>query len=224
MKKKIAMIPVREGSKRLTRKNYIEIDGVPIFERQIQKTLESDCFDEIVLNSEDESLLSVAKKLGVEFYLRERYLANDNATSDQVVLDFFNNYIVKDDCFLCWVNTASPLTTIADISSFCSIIDETDCSSIVTIRQSIGHILYDGTPLNFTPEGGFAQTQNLKSVFEFNYALMGWAPRCIKDLEKGMLFGEGTQYFSSSFFSNILLKKREDLELITSLVSKGVCS
>ena len=141
-----------------------------------------------------------------------------------MVLDFFENYIKQDDVFLCWLNTASPLTTMNDIVSFCSLIDTSGCASIVTVRQSIGHIFYDGAPLNFTLDGGFAQTQNLKPVFEFNYALMGWAPECFEELANGTLFGNGVQYFRSSFFSNILLKKREDLELIDSLVSKGVCS
>jgi len=224
VKKKIAMIPVREGSKRLTRKNYIEIGGVPIFERQIRKAIESNCFDRIVLNSEDKSLKTVATALGIDFYLRDKDLANDTATSDQVVLDFFENFIKQEDIFLCWLNTASPLTTLSDIVSFCSMIDTSGCPSIVTVRQSIGHILYDGAPLNFTLDGGFAQTQSLKPVFEFNYALMGWAPECVEDLANGTLFGNGSQYFLSSFFSNILLKRREDLELIDSLVSKGMCS
>ena len=224
MKKKIAMIPVREGSKRLTRKNYIEIDGVPIFERQIRKAIDSNCFDKIVLNSEDENLKAVAKKLGIDFYLRDKNLANDTATSDEVVLDFFENFIKQDDFFLCWLNTASPLTTMKDIVSFCSMIDTGGCRSIVTVRRSIGHILYDDIPLNFTLNGGFAQTQNLKPVFEFNYALMGWSPECVEELAMGTLFGKGSQYFVSSFFSNILLKRREDLELIDSLVSNGVCS
>ena len=87
----ICMIPVRKGSERLAKKNYLKIDRFTVLEIALNKAIKSNAFDRIYINSDDPSLEEVALRLGVNFYLRDEKLASSQATSDQVVLDFFNN-------------------------------------------------------------------------------------------------------------------------------------
>ena len=86
----ICMIPVRKGSERLAKKNYLKIDRFTVLEIALNKAIKSNAFDRIYINSDDR-LEEVALRLGVNFYLRDEKLASSQATSDQVVLDFFNN-------------------------------------------------------------------------------------------------------------------------------------
>ena len=88
----ICMVPVRQGSVRLARKNYLKIGQYTVLEIALLKALESKVFDRIVVNTDDPLLKDVATKMGVDFYLRQIDLASSQATSDQVVLDFFNNF------------------------------------------------------------------------------------------------------------------------------------
>ena len=88
---KVCMVPVRKGSERLAKKNYLQIGRYTVAEITLLKALLSKVFDKIVLNTDDPELEEISLKLGVEFYLREKTLASSNATSDQVVLDFFEN-------------------------------------------------------------------------------------------------------------------------------------
>ena len=92
----ICMIPVRKGSQRLAKKNYLQINGNPVYEMAIEKALSVNLFDKVVLNTDDPNLESVVTKYGIDFYLRESKLASSEATSEMVVLDFFKKY----NCFI----------------------------------------------------------------------------------------------------------------------------
>ena len=47
----ICMIPVRKGSQRLAKKNYLKINGKTIYQIAIEKALSANLFDKIVLKS-----------------------------------------------------------------------------------------------------------------------------------------------------------------------------
>ncbi len=210
----ICMVPVRQGSERLTRKNYLKIGEFTVLEITLLKVIQSKVFDRIVVNSDDPALEEVTSRMGVDFYLRNEELATSSATIDQVILDFFNN-IDGDRVFL--VNTVSPLTTIGDIRSFVNIGQEVSWRSAVSINPALVHVFYANDPLNFKWEGGFARTQDLEPVICLNYATMGWHRKMAKRLESGQLFDESTRLVESSKWSSFLLKTKEDLEVIRTL-------
>jgi CMP-N-acetylneuraminic acid synthetase len=92
------MVPVRKGSVRLPKKNYLKIGNLTVLEITLQKAIKSEVFDRIVLNTDDPTLEEVASRQGVDFYLRNDDLASSHATSDQVVLDFL--IIMREtECF-----------------------------------------------------------------------------------------------------------------------------
>lgn len=210
----ICMIPARKGSERLAKKNYLKIGDLTVLEIALQKAIKSNVFDRIVVNSDDPNLEEISDKHGVNFYLRPSDLASSDATSDQVVLDFLNNYEGKK---FFWVNTVSPLQTISDIQNFVKTAMEDSWKSGVSYTLSQVHAMYDGNPLNFQWENGFARTQDLKSIKFFNYAMMGWSRDMIDLLSQGQLFDKNTYLVESSKWSNFLLKKKEDMDLITML-------
>lgn len=205
------MVPVRKGSERLLKKNYLKIGDSSVLELALTKAIHAKVFDKIVLNTDDPNLEELALKLGIDFYLREEKLASSEATSDQVVLDFFNN-IEGDRLF--WVNTASPLQTINDIKNFVTLFQEGNWKSGVSVNTSSVHAIFDNKTLNFEWEKGFARTQDLKPVHTFNYAMMGWSRDMINILKKGQLFDDDTQLIESSKWSSFLLKNHDDMEFI----------
>ena len=208
------MLPVRKGSERLAKKNYLKIGQYTVLEIALLKALKCKAFDRVIINTDDPELEEVASKYGVNFYLRSKYLASSQATSDQVVLDFINHH--EGDQFY-WLNTVSPLQTISDIKNFVNISEENNWESGVTFNKSQVHLVYDNAPLNFQWKNGFARTQDLKPVKCFNYAMMGWSRKTIARLFDGKLFDEDTTLVESSKWSGYLLKNKDDLELITML-------
>tara|TARA_Y100001935_G_C17290398_1_gene502964 strand:- start:94 stop:744 length:651 start_codon:yes stop_codon:yes gene_type:complete len=209
------MIPVRRGSQRLPKKNYLEIGKLTVLETALLKAQKSKVFDRIVINTDDPLLEELASRVGVDFYLRNDALASSSATSDQVVLDFFNNNC-GDKVF--WLNTVSPLQTIKDIQTFVDTSHAENWKSGVSVNSPQVHALFSNKPLNFEWETGFARTQDLKAVNLFNYAMMGWHRDMVEKLARGQLFDEETYLVESSKWSSFLLKDREDLNFIKTLL------
>lgn len=210
----ICMVPVRKGSVRLAKKNYLKIGEFTVLEITLKKALISNVFDRVVINTDDPELEEISSRVGVDFYLRPDELATSEATSDQVVHDFLNNH--EGENFF-WVNTASPLQTISDIKNFVRVSDDKKWRSGVSYNLSQVHAIFNEKPLNFNWENGFARTQDLKYIKCFNYAMMGWSREMMSMLSKGQLFDQNTYLVNSSKWSSFLLKSKEDMALITSL-------
>ncbi len=207
----ICMVPVRQGSVRLAKKNYLKIGEFSVFEIALLKAIKSNVFDRIVLNTDDPELEEISIKMGIDFYLRRENLASSEASSDQVVLDFFENMNCER---VFWLNTASPLQTIDDVKNFVEKAHEVNWESGVSINSKTVHTLFNESPLNFEWKFGFARTQDLKPIKCFNYAMMGWHRTMINCLKSGQLFNENTCLVESSKWSGLLLKNKDDMNLI----------
>tara|TARA_B100000315_G_scaffold251316_1_gene285898 strand:+ start:1888 stop:2535 length:648 start_codon:yes stop_codon:yes gene_type:complete len=208
------MIPVRKGSQRLPKKNYLKINDKSVFEIAAIKAISLNIFDEIFLNTDDPSLQEISNKLGIKFYLRQVHLASSEATSDMVVLDFFK----KINCNrMFWLNTVSPLQTKKDILNFFNETILEDSHSSVAVSRHKVHACIENKPINFKWEENFSRTQDLKVLNSFNYSMMSWSRNMMECLENGQLFNEKTRFIETSKWCDFLLKTQEDFDLIKKL-------
>ena len=69
---KIAVIPVRSGSKRLPKKNYKSFNSRNLVEVARDKCLDSDIFDEIIISSDDVYFKRLVNCNKVKFLSRTR--------------------------------------------------------------------------------------------------------------------------------------------------------
>ena len=212
----ICMIPVRKGSQRLAKKNYLQLNGKAVYEIAIEKALSVNLFDKVVLNTDDPNLESAVTKFDIDFYLREPRLASSEATSEMVVLDFFKKYKCNR---VFWLNTVSPLQTIEDIKNFFNKTIDDDVQSSVAVSKHQVHVTFKGQPINFDWDQNFAKTQDMTPVLSFNYSMMSWHKDEIEMLEGGQLFNDSTMMIESSIWSSILLKSKEDFDLIEKLAT-----
>ena len=68
----IAVIPARGGSKRIPKKNIIEICGKPMLAWTIEAALQSKYIDEVLLSTDDEEIAEVGRKFGAKVpFLRD---------------------------------------------------------------------------------------------------------------------------------------------------------
>ena len=78
---KIAIILARGGSKRILRKNIIDLletnGGLTI-----EAAISSNCFENVVVSTDDEEIASIAKIYGAKFLLRTEAF-DDHATSSE---------------------------------------------------------------------------------------------------------------------------------------------
>ena len=63
---RICVIPARGGSKRIPRKNIKEFLGKPIIAYSIEAALESNCFDRVIVSTDDDEIAKIARLHGAE--------------------------------------------------------------------------------------------------------------------------------------------------------------
>jgi pseudaminic acid cytidylyltransferase len=83
----ICIIPARGGSKRIPRKNIRMFAGKPMIAHSILAARESGVFDRIVVTTDDQEIMQVAREWGAEVpFVRPPELSNDHAGTDAVVI------------------------------------------------------------------------------------------------------------------------------------------
>ncbi|WP_273001967.1 pseudaminic acid cytidylyltransferase [Pseudoalteromonas issachenkonii] len=82
----IAIIPARGGSKRIPRKNIKAFHGKPMIAYSIEAAVNSQCFDKIIVSTDDAEIAEVAIKHGAEVpFIRPDNISDDYATTLDVI-------------------------------------------------------------------------------------------------------------------------------------------
>lgn len=114
--KPLCIIPARGNSKRFPRKNLAMLKGIPLIAHTINAAKESGVFGAIIVSSEDEEILDVAKKYGVEGALRPEELSGDRVPIADVCLHVLKEYTGNDASeIFAMLQPTSPLRTGGDI-------------------------------------------------------------------------------------------------------------
>jgi CMP-N,N'-diacetyllegionaminic acid synthase len=136
--KVLAVIIARGGSKSLPRKNILSAGGRPLIAWTIEASLKSKSIDHVVLSSDDNEIIRVAKDWGCpETFCRPSYLADDTASSIDVVLHTLDQISGFDYVIL--LQPTSPLRSAVDIDmAFTHLLsnDAPCCVSICEVDQS----------------------------------------------------------------------------------------
>jgi pseudaminic acid cytidylyltransferase len=119
---KICIIPARGGSKRIPKKNIKFFLGKPIIAYSIKVALESNCFDEVIVSTDDPEISEVAKYFGAKVpFIRPTLLADDYADTISVVkhaIEWFDdkNQLISEVC--CLYATAPFVTKESILKSY----------------------------------------------------------------------------------------------------------
>ena len=83
---RLAVIPARGGSKRIPGKNIKLFGGQPIIARSIQAAIESQCFDRIIVSTDDVEIGKIALSYGAEVpFVRPPELSDDHTGTIPVI-------------------------------------------------------------------------------------------------------------------------------------------
>lgn len=92
--KSIAIIPARGGSKRLPRKNLIDLGGKPLVAHTIEAAIDSGLFGKIILSSDDDEILAIGDSYQeITNERREAELAGDKVK----VIDLIRQIAARRD-------------------------------------------------------------------------------------------------------------------------------
>ena len=111
----LAIIPARGGSKGVPRKNIRLLAGKPLIAWTIDEAKKSKYIDRLILSSEDEEIINVARKYGCEVpFRRPTELAQDDTSGIEPVIHALNTLKENYD-YVVLLQPTSPLRTVKDI-------------------------------------------------------------------------------------------------------------
>ncbi|GGW87181.1 acylneuraminate cytidylyltransferase family protein [Salegentibacter mishustinae] len=159
MKKLVAVIPVRAGSQRVKDKNFRPFAGKSLLEHKLEliKTLP---VDDIVVNTDSERAIEIAKEYGVNYHRREPYYASSKCSNSE-----FHHYLAKvtEGKEILVAQVTAPLIKR---ESYLKAIEEfykNDCNSLMSVKVLKEFIWYKGKPLNYSIE----KTPNSQDLPEY---------------------------------------------------------
>lgn len=83
---RLAVIPARGGSKRILRKNIKPFGGMPMIAWAIRTALQSQCFDRVIVSTDDPEIAQVAQAYGAEVpFVRPPELSDDHTGTVPVI-------------------------------------------------------------------------------------------------------------------------------------------
>lgn len=220
----IAMIPGRIGSTRLKMKNLALLGGKPLMSHVIEAAKAAGVFDRVIVNADHPIFEEIAAQCGAEFYLRPSALGSSTTKSDHVVYDFMQKHPAES---VAWVNPTSPLQTGEEIRTVVEYFRVHHLDSLITVKEEHVHGLVNGRPVNFDPEGAFAQTQELSPVQLFVYSVMMWRTKTFMAAfeQRGYaLFSGKIGYFPVGKLTGVIVKTAEDLQIAEALLKARPCS
>ena len=132
------IIPARKGSKRFPGKNKTILEGKPLIQHSIDFAIrEGVTPSQIWVNSDDEEILALADKSGVNSYIRSQHLADDFASTVAVLEDqiaFFRlNQIPCDAVIL--LQVTNPLRPSGLLKNSVKLFEESQRSSLCTFSR-----------------------------------------------------------------------------------------
>jgi CMP-N-acetylneuraminic acid synthetase len=106
-----AVIPARAGSKRVPGKNVRPVRGRPLVWYSIRAAQQCPTIGKIVVSSDDETILAIAREAGVEAHRRPAALASDIAPTFAVLKALYADWIERGDApdLLVLLQPTSPL-------------------------------------------------------------------------------------------------------------------
>lgn len=134
----LAIVPARGGSKGIPRKNIKVIAGKPLIAWTIEEAKKSKYIDKLILSSEDEEIINVAKQWGCEVpFIRPLELAQDNTAGIEPVIHAIKAINAKYD-YVCLLQPTSPLRKTEHIDGCiekCILNNSDSCVSISEVKK-----------------------------------------------------------------------------------------
>ena len=112
---RLCVIPARGGSKRIPRKNIKSFCGQSMIGYSIRAALDSQCFDQVIVSTDDIEIAEVAKSFGAEVpFMRPDELANDYTATIPVIkhaIEWFDEQGQSPEEVCCLYATAPFVTS-----------------------------------------------------------------------------------------------------------------
>jgi N-acylneuraminate cytidylyltransferase len=134
--KSLAIITARGGSKRIPRKNIRDFLGHPIIKYSIDAAVNANCFDEIMVSTDDREIAAIAEQFGavIPFY-RSEATSNHFASTSDVIEEVIFEYKKRGKAFqyCCCIYPTVPFIAADHLRQGFNILRSTGADSAIPV-------------------------------------------------------------------------------------------
>lgn len=139
MRRVLAVIPARGGSKAIPRKNIRLLLGRPLVAYTIDEARKCDYLDRLVVSTEDGETARICRGLGAEVVMRPPEFATDTAPTELAVIHVLETLAERDgyECdAVVTLEPTSPLRTHRLIDQCIEALWENDADSVISVKET----------------------------------------------------------------------------------------
>ncbi|GAA3792567.1 cytidylyltransferase domain-containing protein [Streptomyces phyllanthi] len=142
----LAVIPARGGSKGVPAKNLAPVGGVPLVARAVRECRAARLVTDVVVSTDDHAIAAVAREAGAEVVLRPAAIAGDTATSEAAVLHAVDAHEALHGApvdVVLLVQCTSPFIVREDIDGVAAAVVEQGADTALTVAPFHGFVWRD---------------------------------------------------------------------------------
>ena len=224
--KYLAVIPARGGSKRLPNKNILDLNGKPLIAWSIEAAKKSKKIDDVVVTSDSEKILNIAKQYNVKAIKRPDFLASDTATTFDAIKHAIETLDDKYE-YIVLLQPTSPLRNEKHIDEAIELLEQKNADAVISVCEMEHSPLWSNTlPENLSMNNFLRdEVKNKRSQdLDKYYRLNGAIYICKTD----RLLKEKTFFIKDKIYAYIMDRKSSvdiDDEIdfkLAEILSKGI--
>ncbi|MFB6675632.1 cytidylyltransferase domain-containing protein [Streptomyces sp. NPDC056390] len=142
----LAVIPARGGSKGVPAKNLAPVGGVPLVARTVRECRATRLVTDVVVSTDDAAIAAVAREAGAEVVLRPAAIAGDKSSSEAAVLHALDAHEALQGAavdVVLLVQCTSPFIVREDIDGVVDAIIEKGADTALTVAPFHGFVWRD---------------------------------------------------------------------------------
>ncbi len=164
-----AIIPIRKNSQRVKNKNFKKFNKQNLLIHKINKLKKVNLFDEIIVNTDSDEAIRIAKKLGVSFHLRDKYYASSKCPNNE----FWQHIASKTKSkYIFFTNCTSPLIKVSTYKNVIKKFEKIkkNFGSLNTVNLVKDFLFLNQKSINFNSMKA-PNSQNLPDIYRLNFAI-----------------------------------------------------
>jgi len=228
MKKVLAIIPARAGSKRFPGKNTAKIHGKTLIDYAIDAAKNSKYITRIVISSDDTEVKKVALKRGIFYIDRPEELAQDKSSSADVIVHAVDFLEEKEDYLpdiVVLLQPTSPLRIAEDIDKTIAPVFEGKADSAQSVSSVREHpalmisIGVEGRLIPYEKDNHLKRSQEFKELYIKNGAVYVFLTSVLRETKN--MYGKNHQAIITPYERSVDIDYPEDMALVEFYLSKG---
>ena len=164
-----AVITVREGSQRVKNKNFKKFYKKNLLEYKIEVLKKVKNLKKIIINTDSDKAISIAKKLKVDYHKRSKFFASSSCKNSDFWRHIAENTKSK---YILFTHCTNPFIKIKTYEKLINIFmkKKNKYDSFNTVSDVKEFLYIKNKPINFNPSKA-PNSQNLPDVFKLNFAI-----------------------------------------------------